>query len=71
MHKYLNRKEFFMTLGAGKYDTSAFMAGNISVSVVFIESNGKIDPSTEIWTSSEISRVVTCIENACYWWGNI
>ena len=44
------------------------MAGNITVSVVFIESNGKIDNSTEDWTYSEISKVITYIDNACNWW---
>ena len=57
-----------MALGASQYDTSAFMAGNITVSVVFIESNGAIDVNSENWTSSEISRVVTYIKNACNWW---
>ncbi len=57
-----------MAFGANKYDTSAFMAGNITVSVVFIESDGTIDQSTEDWTSAEISQVITYIENACNWW---
>ena len=57
-----------MAFGANKYDTSAFMAGNITVSVVFIESDGTIDQSTEDWTSAEISKVITHIENACNWW---
>ena len=57
-----------MAFGAGKYDTSAFMAGEIAVSVVLIESNGEIDESTEDWTANEISKVMTHITNACNWW---
>lgn len=57
-----------MAYGASKYDTSAFMAGDIFVDIVFIESNGQIDRSTEDWTTEEISKVITFIDNACNWW---
>ena len=57
-----------MAWGANQYDTSAFMAGDIVVSVVFIESDGTIDRSTEDWTSTEISKVITYIKRACNWW---
>jgi hypothetical protein len=54
--------------GAGPYDTSAFMAGEIYVNVVLFESNGKIDPDTENWSKAEIEKVVGHIRNACHWW---
>lgn len=57
-----------MAFGAGKYDTSAFMAGNITISVVYIESNGNIDESTENWTKKEITTSLEHLYNACNWW---
>ena len=54
--------------GAGPYDTSAYMAGEIYVNVVLFESNGKIDPDTENWSKAEIEKVVGHIRNACHWW---
>lgn len=54
--------------GAGQYDTSAFMAGEIHVNVVLFESNGRIDADTENWTKDEISKVVAHVKNACAWW---
>ena len=54
--------------GAGPYDTSAYMAGEIYVNVVLFESNGKTDPDTENWTKAEIDKVVGHIQNACHWW---
>ena len=54
--------------GAGQYDTSAFMAGDIRVNVVLFESNGKIDADTENWSKEEIARVIDHVKNACAWW---
>ncbi len=54
--------------GAGQYDTSAFMAGEIHVNVVLFESNGRIDPDTENWSKDEIDKVVGHVKKACAWW---
>jgi len=54
--------------GAGPYDTSAFMAGEIYVNVVLFESNGKIDAKSESWKKDEIDRVVGHVKKACGWW---
>jgi len=54
--------------GAGQYDTSAFMAGEIYVNVVLFESNGKTDAKTETWKKDEIGKVIAHIGNACAWW---
>ena len=54
--------------GAGQYDTSAFMAGEIHVNVVLFESNGKIDANTENWSKDEIAKVISHVKNACTWW---
>ena len=54
--------------GAGPYDTSTFMAGEIYVNVVLFECNGKTDAKTESWNKDEISRAITHVKNACAWW---
>ena len=54
--------------GAGQYDTSAFMAGEIHVNVVLFESDGRIDPDTENWSKAEIDKVVAHVRKACAWW---
>jgi len=54
--------------GAGPYDTSAFMAGEIYVNLVLFECNGKIDPRTETWSKDEIARVIEHVKKACAWW---
>ena len=37
----------------GYYDLSEFMIGTIALGIVFLESDGSIDPSTEDWTQQE------------------
>ena len=54
--------------GAGQYDTSAFMAGEIHVNLVLFESNGKIDADTENWSKDEIAKVIEHVKKACAWW---
>ncbi|OGR75383.1 MAG: hypothetical protein A2X32_12745 [Elusimicrobia bacterium GWC2_64_44] len=56
--------------GAGFYDTSEYMAGRVAVNIIFIESNGSIDPRTETtgWTAGKKSEVVGEIQNAMNWW---
>lgn len=54
--------------GAGQFDTSAFMAGEIHVNLVLFECNGKIDARTETWSKDEIAKVIAHVENACSWW---
>ena len=54
--------------GAGQYDTSAFMAGEIHVNLVLFECNGKIDAKSETWSKDEIAKVVAHVKNACAWW---
>ena len=54
--------------GAGQYDTSAFMAGEIYVNLVLFECNGKIDAKSETWSKDEIAKVIGHIKKACAWW---
>lgn len=37
----------------GYYDMSEFMIGTIALGIIFLESDGSIDPSTEDWTQQE------------------
>ncbi|MFQ6089593.1 MAG: hypothetical protein ACE5K0_11940, partial [Candidatus Methanofastidiosia archaeon] len=55
--------------GAGLNDTSEYMMGVISVTIIFPESNGTLDPETEDWTSSEESNVTSEVTAAMNWWG--
>jgi hypothetical protein len=54
--------------GAGFYDTSEYMIGDVAVGIVFLESNGSIDESTEDWTTDEESNVVSEIQAGLNWW---
>ncbi len=52
----------------GYTESSQFMIGSVAVGIVFPESNGATDPSTEDWTESEQSQVVSEIASALDWW---
>jgi hypothetical protein len=54
----------------GYYETSGYLIGNVAVGMIFLESNGTIDPSTEDWTQEEESQVVSEIQVAFDWWRN-
>lgn len=54
--------------GAGFYDTSEFLAGNISVAVILPESTGAIDAKTESWSQARESAVATEVQNGINWW---
>ncbi len=54
--------------GAGRYDTSEYMLGDVSIGIILPESTGAIDPQTETWTSTEQSNLVSEIQAAMNWW---
>ncbi len=54
--------------GAAANDTSEFMSGSVYVNVVLFESDGKIDPSTEDWTPTQITQVESQITTGLNWW---
>jgi len=54
--------------GADFYDTSEFLIGTVAVGVVFIESDGTIDPSTENWTQTDEDFVFSEIVQGCNEW---
>lgn len=51
-----------------EYQPSAFLAGNVAVQVVFVESNGQYEPSTHDWTSSQMAQIRQRISTALQWW---
>lgn len=48
--------------------TSDFMIGRVVVGIILPESNGAVMPSTENWTSREISFVTQEVNQALQWW---
>lgn len=56
------------SLSPGYYETSEYLLGNVSVGVVFLESNGQGDPNTEDWNPTEESFVISNITSALNWW---
>jgi len=52
----------------GYYETSEYLIGSGAVGVIFLESDGTIDPQTENWISSEESAVVGEIQLGLNWW---
>lgn len=54
--------------GAGFYDTSEYMIGDVAVGIILLESNGVIDPNSENWLPAEESNVVNEIQAGLNWW---
>lgn len=54
----------------GYKETSEYLIGSVAVGVIFLESNGTIDASTESWTYAEEAKVVSEIQNGLTWWAN-
>lgn len=50
------------------FETSQFLIGSIAVGLVFPESNGTTDPSSEDWTATELDLVSSEIVQALDWW---
>ena len=54
----------------GYWETSEYMIGKIAVGIIFPESNGSIDVSTEDWTDFEIQQCLNKIQYALNWWSS-
>jgi len=54
----------------GFYETSEYMIGSVAVGVIFLESNGSTDTSTEDWTTTEENNVKSEIQAALNWWAS-
>jgi hypothetical protein len=47
---------------------SSFMAGRVAVQIIFIQSNGAAEPTTERWTADQIADIQGHISSALAWW---
>lgn len=54
------QKNFFLT--------SEYLIGSVSVAVVFVESNGKLDKKTESWTTEDKEEIMNQIHKGLDWW---
>lgn len=54
--------------GATAADTSEYMLGDVAVTLVLLESNGKVDAQTEDWSAQEISNVIAEVAQGLSWW---
>jgi len=50
------------------YLTSEYLMGSVSIGIVFVESNGKLDKKTESWTKEDQEDVLTQIHKGLDWW---
>lgn len=57
--------------GASPDDTAEYMIGDVLVSVVLLESDGSIDPSSENWTRAQIENVKDTVRNGLKWWEDL
>ncbi|NLE36692.1 MAG: hypothetical protein GX621_01555 [Pirellulaceae bacterium] len=57
--------------GASDLDTSEYMLGTVNVTVVLLESDGTIDPSTEDWTQLQINLLKSNTASALQYWLNV
>lgn len=54
--------------GALAEDTAEYLIGDVHVNVVFMESTGAVDPSTEDWTAEQIAQVKQRVVEGVSWW---
>jgi hypothetical protein len=68
---FSSNKLAFSALGSpepGFDDTSEFMIGSLSVDLIFVESDGTIDPKTETWTDPMKTDVQNEVRAGVDWW---
>ncbi len=54
--------------GADQWQTTEYMMGSTTISLIFLESDGSGDANTEDWTETETSQVVSECVGALNWW---
>lgn len=57
--------------GAMPQDTAEFMLGTVAVTPVFLESDGRIDTSTEDWTPELIQETLQKVQEGVEWWEDL
>ncbi len=60
-----------LPLGATPHDTAEFMLGTVTVTPIFLESDGSIDAQTQNWTPAEIDSVLAKIIAGVNWWSDL
>src|SRR3954451_9424480 len=50
------------------FQPSAFLAGRVAVQLIFVESNGQIEPSTRNWTDAQVTLATGKFATALEWW---
>ncbi|MCC9599648.1 dockerin type I domain-containing protein [Stieleria sp. JC731] len=60
-----------MPYGATPTDTGEFLLGTVTVTPVFFESDGSIDPDTENWDEQEIDATLAKIQDSVDWWSDL
>ncbi|QEG02502.1 Dockerin type I repeat protein [Stieleria maiorica] len=60
-----------LPFGATPVDTAEFMLGTVTVTPVFFESDGSIDPQTQDWTEAEIDEILAKIRDSVDWWSDL
>jgi hypothetical protein len=68
---FSSNKLAFSALGSpepGFDDTSEFMIGSLGVDLIFLESDGTIDPKTETWTDAMKTDVYDGVRAGVNWW---
>jgi hypothetical protein len=59
-----------MTIPHPMGQTSEYMIGDVGYRVIFVESDGTIDPNEENWTQGERDRYTTEVGQSMNWWTN-
>jgi hypothetical protein len=57
-----------LPFGAMNDDTGEYMLGDVRVTVVFMESNGAIDPNLEDWDAASIAAAKSKVQTGIEWW---
>ncbi|TWT73240.1 Dockerin type I repeat protein [Allorhodopirellula solitaria] len=60
-----------LPLGATPHDTAEFMLGTVTVTPIFLQSDGSIDNSSQSWTPDEIDSVLENITDGANWWSDL
>ncbi|MEO7911766.1 MAG: hypothetical protein ABIV47_19135 [Roseiflexaceae bacterium] len=50
------------------FQPSAFLAGRVAVQIIFVESDGGIEPSTKNWTNAQVTLASDQITAGLEWW---
>ncbi|EMI52746.1 dockerin type I domain-containing protein [Rhodopirellula sallentina] len=59
-----------LPFGATMEDTAEFLLGTVTVTPIFLESDGSIDTETQDWTTEEIDSVLAKISEGVNWWSD-